>query len=185
MDNFTPTPEFVEFYDDAVEITYRSEQEGRPVYENRTHVRIIIPGDATNIVETLANQTHYDRYPRQYDRYKQGLVKGVDGTPLEMWPPINKAQVKEARYFEVHTVEQLATISDSAMARMGMGWRDLRAKAQAYLAAAKDGASVVAQAAENKRLQDEISALKNQIAALGLPEAPKRGRRRKEEIAEA
>lgn len=184
MDNFTPSNLFVEFYDDAVEVTWKSEQEGRPVYENRTHVRIIVPGDATNVIETVATQEHFQQYPRQYERYKQGAARVQEGTPLEMWPPINKAQVKEARYFEVHTVEQLAQISDSSMMRMGMGWRDLRAKAQAYLNAAKDGAIVAQQAAENKRLSDEIEALKAQIAALGAPveEAPRRGRPRKENV---
>lgn len=180
MDNFTHSPLFVEFYDDAVEVTFKSEQEGRPVYENRTFVRIIVPGDATNIVETIATQEHIKEYPRQYERYKQGASKVTEGTPLDMWPPITKAQVKEARYFEIHTVEQLATISDSSMMRMGMGWRDLRTKAQAYLNAAKDGAVVAQQAAENKRLSDEIEALKAQIAALG--DEPKRGRPRKETV---
>lgn len=182
MDNFTPSNLFVEFYDDAVEVTYRSEAEGRPVYENRTFVRIIVPGDATNIIETIATPQHIQDFPRQYERYKQGAAKVQEGTPLEMWPPINKAQVKEAKYFEIHTVEQLASISDGAMMKMGMGWRDLRNKAQAYLNAAKDGAVVAQQAAENKRLHEEIEALKAQIAALGLPadEAPRRGRPRKE-----
>ena len=101
----------------------------------------------------------------------------MDGTPLVMWPVVNKSQIKEAAFFEVRTVEQLAELSDANCRRMGMGYTELRSKAKAWLLAAKDSAVVTRQAAENDRLQGEIEALKEQIAALA---APKRGRPAKE-----
>lgn len=168
---------FVEFYEDALEVPYKSEQEGRPVYEQREFVRIMVPGDSMNIIETPATQEHREMYQRQYERFKRGQKDVIDGTPLVQWPVINKAQVKEAAYFEVHSVEQLSEMSDSSCARMGMGYMELRSKAKAWLAAAKDASVVTRQAAENERLQGEIQALKEQIAQLA---APKRGRPAKE-----
>lgn len=168
---------FVEFYEDALEIPFKSEQEGRPVYEQREFVRIMVPGDSMNIIETPATNEHRAAYQRQYERFKKGQMDVIDGTPLVQWPVINKAQVKEAAYFEVHSVEQLAALSDSACSRMGMGYAELRTKARAWLAAAKDAAVVTRQAAENERLQAEIEALKEQIAQMA---APKRGRPAKE-----
>lgn len=176
MDN-SPANLFVEFYEDAMEIPFKSEQEGRPVYEQREFVRILVPGDATSIIETPATPEHRQQYPRQYERFKKGLKDVVDGTPLAMWPPVNKSQIKEAAFFEVRTVEQLAELSDANCRQMGMGYIELRSKAKAWLLAAKDSAVVTRQAAENDRLQSEIEALKEQIAQLA---APKRGRPAKE-----
>lgn len=176
MDN-SPANLFVEFYEDALEIPFKSEQEGRPVYEQRIFVRIMVPGDATSIIETPATEQHKDEYRRQYERFQKGMKDVIDGTPLTMWPVVNKSQVKECEFFEIRSVEQLAELSDSSCKRMGMGYMELRSKAKAWLLAAKDSALVTRQAAENDRLQGEIEALKEQIAQLAQP---KRGRPAKE-----
>ena len=176
MDNSTPNL-YVEFYEDAMEIPFKSEQEGRPVYEQREFVRIIVPGDSTNIIETPVTEQHKDDFPRQYERFKKGQKDIVDGTPLAMWPVINKSQVKEAAFFEVRSVEQLAELSDSICKRMGMGYMELRTKARAWLLSAKDSAIVTKQAADNDRLTAEIEMLKAQIAEIGTI---KRGRPAKE-----
>lgn len=168
---------YVEFYEDALEIPFKSEQEGRPVYEQREFVRILVPGDSTSIIETPATAQHREDFPRQYERFKKGMSEILEGTPLVMWPVVNKSQVKEASFFEVRTVEQLAELSDTNCKKMGMGYMELRSKARAWLLAAKDSAVVTRQAAENDRLQSEIEILKEQIAQLA---APKRGRPAKE-----
>lgn len=173
MDNSPANNLYVEFYEDALEIPFRSEQEGRPVYEQREFVRIMVPGDSTNIIEVPATAAHKEQFPKHYARFKTGQKEIVDGTPLKMWPVINRSQVKEAEFFEVHTVEQLAELSDSICKRMGMGYMELRGKARAWLLSAKDSAVVTRQAAENDRLQAEIEALKSQIAELATP---RRGR---------
>lgn len=171
---------FVEFYEDAHEDAYRSEQEGRPVYEQREFVRIIVPGDMNNIVERVASDEDKRRFPNEYARFKQGATKQLEGTLLTMWPPINKAQVKEAAYFEVHTVEQLAGLSDSAVLRMGMGWQEMRRKASAWLQAAADGAVVSKQAGEIEELQNTVKLLQEQLAQVNTARGP--GRPRKEAV---
>lgn len=168
---------YVEFFEESVEIPFKSEQAGRPVFEQRDFVRIMVPGDSTNIIECPATEEHKQQFPRQFERYKKGMKDVVEGMPLSQWPPVNKSQVKELNYFEVHTVEQLAELSDSTCKRLGMGQMELRGKARAWLLAAKDGAIVTRQAVENERLQGEIEALKQQIAELATP---KRGRPAKE-----
>lgn len=178
MDNSMPSNLFVEFYEDALEIPFKSEQEGRPVYEQRVFVRIMVPGDATSIIETPATEQHKQDFPRQFDRFQKGQKDVIEGTPLTMWPVVNKSQIKECEFFEVRSVEQLADLSDSSCKRMGMGYMELRSKAKAWLLAAKDSSLVTRQAAENDRLQGEIEALKQQIAQLAQP---KRGRPAKEE----
>ena len=168
---------YVEFYEDALEIPFKSQQEGRPVYEQREFIRIIVPGDQTNIIDRPCNDQDRQDFPRQYARFQKGQGAVIDGTPLTQWPPVNKSQVKECEYHDIRSVEQLAAASDSVCMRMGMGYTELRNKAKAWLAAAKDASIVTQMSALNDQMKGEIEALKQQIAQLA---APKRGRPAKE-----
>ncbi|WIW04129.1 hypothetical protein [Achromobacter ruhlandii] len=91
---------------------------------------------------------------------------GLERQPLEQWPQINRAQVKEAKYFEVHTVEQMSGLADSHLGKMPPGFRELRSKAQAYLKAANDTAAATAQAAEAERLRAEVADVRAQLAEM-------------------
>ena len=173
---------FVEFYTDAVELKYRSEEEGRPIYEDKPHLRITIPGDANNQIERLATEQDKQKYPKAWMRFIQNEKESQVGTPLEQWPQISRSQLKEAKYFEVHTVEQMAQLSDTHITRLGMGFGDLRTKAQAYLKAASGTAESTKDAAEKERMQREIDDLKLQISELAKP---RRGRPPVLETAEA
>jgi hypothetical protein len=158
---------FVEFYTDAVELTHESDREGRPIYKEMAHVKIMIPGDPHNIIERRATDDDKHKYPKAWARFERMEAAGQEGTPLEQWPQINRAQVKEAKYFEVHTVEAMAGLSDSHCSKMGPGFTDLRTKAKAYLTAAKDTAAATAQAAENEQMKNRIADLEAQLKDLG------------------
>jgi len=172
-----PQGVLVQFYTDVVEIKSESEKQGRPIFRDVPHIRKLIPGDNSNVIERVAKEHDQRQYPQEWERFKRQEVTGNTGTPLEQWPQITRAQVKEAKYFEVTTVEQMAELSDSSCQKMGMGFTELRVKAAAFLGLAKGSAEQTAQAVENKRLQDEIEALKALIGA-----TPKRGRPTKTEV---
>lgn len=169
---------FVTIYSDAVELKAESEKAGRPIFQDIPHIRITIPGDTNNIIERKLTEQDKQKYPRAWAEFQRGESQGVVGTPLEQWPQITRAQVKESKYFECHTVEQLAGLTDSHCQKMGMGFRDLREKAKAYLNVAESSAAATAQAAENERLRQEMAELRAMIAE------KKPGRPRKEETAE-
>lgn len=168
---------FVQFYTDAVELKSESEKHGRPIFQDMAHIRKLIPGDASTVIERVAKDFDKQQFPREYEAFTRQQVTGLTGTPLEQWPQITRAQVKEAKYFEVHTVEQLSELSDMSCQKLGMGYTELRNKAKAYLNAAAGTAQATAQDAENQRLRDEMDALKAQIESLG---ARGPGRPRKE-----
>jgi hypothetical protein len=166
----------------AVEFKAESEKEGRPVFKEIPFVRIIIPGDRNNVLECKATEHYMKQYPRAWAAFQAGQKESVVGTPLENWPQITRSQVKEAKYFEVHTVEQLAELNDVHCQRLGMGWSELRNKAKAYLNLASETAKETAQAAENSRLRDEIAALKDQFAQMASQAEKKPGRPKKETV---
>ena len=170
---------FVTIYSEAVELKAESEKEGRPIFKDIPFIRITIPGDTNNIIETKLTAADKLKYPKAWEEFQRGESSGFKGTPLEQWPQITRAQVKESKYFECHTVEQLAGLSDSHCQKMGMGFQELRQKAKAYLNIANDTAAATAQAAENERLRNEMAELRAMIAGQAEKKA---GRPRKEEV---
>ncbi|AOU95869.1 hypothetical protein LMG7053_05246 [Achromobacter ruhlandii] len=165
--NFTQEDHaFVEFYMDPVELTYETEAQGHPVYKEVEHIKIMTPGDPHNIIERRATDADKVKYPRAWERFLRTEHTAHDGLPLEQWPQINRAQVKEAKYFEVHTVEQMSGLADSHLGKMPPGFRELRSKAQAYLKAANDTAAATAQAAEAERLRAEVADVRAQLAEM-------------------
>lgn len=171
---------FVEFYQESVEFKAESEKEGRPIFKEIDFIRIQTPGDRNNILEVKATDHYKQKFAREYAAYKSRSSEGAVGTILSQWPQITKSQVKEAEYFNVKTVEQLSTLNDNTVQRMGMGWMELRNKAKAYIDAASGSAETTRLAAENERLRADFEALKEQL--MGQPEAPKRGRKPREAV---
>jgi hypothetical protein len=157
---------FVEFYMGSVEDKLASERAGHPVHVEKPFVRIHIPGDAHNIVDTQAKPYYQQRFADEWRKFQDNQGQAIEGWLLKTWPIVNAAQVKNLEFLNIHTVEQLAGLTDSQCQKVGMGSEELRMKARAAVEAAKDGAVVAAQAAENKRLSDELEALKSQIAAM-------------------
>ena len=91
---------------------------------------------------------------------------------------------KESKYFGCHTVEQLAGLTHADSHKMGMGFRELREKAKAYIGVAESTAAATAQALENDRLRQEMAELRAMIAGKNTVDAgiktPGRPRKEKE-----
>ena len=154
---------FVTFYLEALEIKAESEKQGRPVYKDVPFIKVVVPGDVNNIIERKATDADKEKFPKAWARFQASEAEGFEGTPLEQWPQMSRSMVKECKFFEIHTVEQLANLSDINVSRMGMGYMDLRNKAKAFLVAAAGTAGETAQAAENQRLKDMIADLQRQM----------------------
>ena len=170
---------FVTFYLEALEIKAESEKQGRPVYKDVPFIKIVVPGDVNNIIERKANDQDKLKFPKAWARFEASEAEGQEGTPLEQWPQMSRSMVKECKYFEIHTVEQLANLSDINVSKMGLGYMDLRNKAKAYLVAAAGTAGETAQAAENQRLKDMIADLQRQMNEVS---EKKRGRLSQEKV---
>ena len=63
------------------------------------------------------------------------------------------------------SVEELAAVNDTVISKLGMGAREMREQARAFIDAARSGAGNAMLAAENGRLREEMEALKAQFAA--------------------
>jgi hypothetical protein len=170
----------VKFYYESVQNEAKTEEAGRPIYEDIEMISIIPPG-AKSGVSKPARQREKDRFPEHYRRFKERMSQDhVEGTKLTEWPGVTKAQADELAFFNIKTVEQLAACSDSQTMNM-MGLPTLKQKAGKYLEASKEVAATVA--LENA--MEQIAELQKVVEEMKRETPkPKRKRRTKAEMAE-
>ena len=143
-------------------------------------VRIIVPGDKTNIVDRPVREDHKERFPRQWLHFQMQSGDGpVIGTLLQQWNTddeenFSSHQMAELQILKFQTVEQVATASDSQLQRIGMGGAGLRERAKTYLTRKNQSANT----SELEVTRRELNELKQQMAM--LMETKKLGRPRKE-----
>jgi hypothetical protein len=153
-----PRP-LLRFFTEPVELPGKSAEEGRPVYVDRDFVGITNPGSRDEVVRRAEDKAREDEFVAwAYKKWKATQQQPTDGTPLETVPFLNKSQVLELKGVAIHSLETLADAPEQAMQRM-MGLRELKKKAAAYLAAAKDSAVVT-------RLQHELDQRDGKIALM-------------------
>jgi len=161
----------VKFYNKAVQNNFRTEKEGRPIFEDVTFVRITLPGDTNNIIDTFARDEHKSRFPLQWAHYKNthGDDQQMIGTPLSSWPLLTTAQAEELKALKFYTVEQIAGASDLQLQKLGMlagmspyAFRDRAAK---YLSIAKNEADATQADSRVKQLEEENAKLKAETEA--------------------
>lgn len=126
----------VTFFLEPVQDAEKTLKEGRPIFSDEEFVRIMVPGDKTQIVVRQAHAEDKSRFHKQYEKFKAGVSQAQTGTPLEKWPMVTRAQCEELKFFGVHTVESLANVDD-VHAQKFMGINMLRSRARDYLEAAK------------------------------------------------
>lgn len=159
---------------------FASEQAGRPIHKDIEIVKIYKPGVNQPTVRKVQLQTvgrvpsDADRWPAAYQAFKNKTVVVHEGTALEAWAPLTKSDVMNFKSVNIHTVEQLAEVPDTALNGLGLGGRTIRDKAIAYLASSGGkNAAVMKLTKDNETLRADIEILKNQIAQFGQEETDK------------
>ena len=147
-------------------------------YKGQPFVRIIVPGDKTNIVDQPVRDDHKERFPRQWLYFTmQGAEDNAAaiGTPLTLWneaapETFSKSQLMELQILKFQTVEQLATASDAQLQRIGMGAAGLREQARQFILSR----TKVSNNAEFEQTKRELAELKEQMAQLMAARKPGR-----------
>jgi hypothetical protein len=164
---------YVEFYTQAIQDEEETTKQGRPIFNDVDFIKIIPVGDKNTIVcrpvkHTADANTPPDtiRWANQWAAFKAQKEQPVSGTPVTEWAPLTKSQAMMLKGVHIHTVEALAEVSDANLNNIGMGARELRDKAKAFLAQAAGGAGVSKLVEENKDLRIKLEAMQNQLNAL-------------------
>jgi hypothetical protein len=158
---------YVEFTMEAIHQTFESAREGRPIFKDVPHIRIMFAGDKTKVVFRPVEEQDKHRFAPQWAAFERQEEQVQSGTPVTEWSPLTKSEAMELKSMNIHTVEALANLPDSGL--NWLGGREMRNKAQKYLEVSKDSAVLTKMAAENSKLQADIDALKEQIKQLAKP----------------
>ena len=192
----------VRFYKKAVKQDDESLAAGRPIFKDFDFVNIVVPGNGLTEIDTYAREEHKRRFPRQWAYYMntQGQEAKEEGTPIEEWPLISRAQAEELRGRRFRTVESVAHASDQNIQSIGMiagmSPHSFRDKALAFLnlasesaEAEKKNAEIEALKQENAKIQAEteakLSKMQQQMEALLAAVAEKTPKTRKSKVVEA
>jgi len=147
----------VRFYRKPVKDDDLSLKDGRPIFVEREYVEIMVPGDRDSVNRPVRDEDK-QRFAKVYEKWARTGAQPVQGTPLEAWPQITRAQVEELRYFNVTTVEALAELADVHASRF-MGLYEMKKKAATFMQAAQSDAV-------NQKMQAELQKRDDTIASL-------------------
>jgi hypothetical protein len=166
---------YVKFYMGAIKDEEKSAAEGHPVYRDTPFVKILVPGDKNTVIDTTADKQYQMRFPRLWQQFTAQETQTHSGMPIKEWPVVTRGQAEELLYLNIHTVEQLAACADSNGSKL-MNFHALKAKAQAYLEAAKGTAGIQALAEENRKLKEQMAMLQKQMAEYAVAFSTKTAR---------
>lgn len=183
-------------------IWVHDEETGQPVEKKIVETKEMVIKDKvkttpwlTKLQEDLHNgfitRGYFDACMKAYAKFKETGEQAIDGTPLTEWRSITTAQQKNLMEIGLNSVEKVAEMTEEAMIAFGMGARDLKKKAQAFLDAStnieKTASQLAAMQSDNESLKQSNNDLAEKLAALQAQmnaqeeDKPKRGRPRKEE----
>jgi hypothetical protein len=153
-----------EFEMRPVKNNFKSEQSGKPVFEEQEFITIRVPGDRKTEWCGRVTEEHKARFPRHYAAFKQQQEAPTEGTPLAEWPAVTRSQVLELAAVHIKTVEQIAELSDDLLNKaVPMGGYALRDKAKRWLEQAAGNAPTEALAAENALLKENQEVMQRQM----------------------
>lgn len=153
----------------------KTKEAGRPIYDDVEHCVIRFAGNRlakgvfpahevfTRVPDPetgdVVEMTYALMWNDQYKQFKNGDAQTVSGTPLTVLPLVTPGKRLELKAMAIHTVETLAGIDGQQLKSLGMGGRDLKVQAQAYL----DNA---AKLTDTSAMKDELETLRAQVASL-------------------
>ena len=144
----------------------KSEQAGRPVYEDKVFAKIHPPGERLNIVDRPANEADKRQFPREWQQFLTNAEQIGEGTPIEMLYPHQPSIAATLKGSGVHTIEKCASLSGVAIDQIGMGAQHWHNAAVKYIEVANKG---VGASQLNKELQErdsQIRVLHQQVSML-------------------
>jgi hypothetical protein len=178
---------FVEFKMIAKDDPVKSHQVGYRVTKDVAYAFITQPGskdqfeyEAEKWLDSIKHKAidgHYpqawvDAFNKKYEAWKEGREAPLDGTSVREWPLLSPAQAENFVTLRILTIEDVAAMTEEAMARFGMGSRNLREKAKEWLQGKQISDIAMQENIELKKRVQELEDLMKQM----LEAKPKKGR---------
>jgi hypothetical protein len=152
---------FVRFFNQSMQLGFESQEAQRPVFTTVPFMELRHPGERDTICRR-ATRDDAMRWIQEWKAYQAGRNEGPQGTPMSILFPSDPGICNTLKALDVHTVEQLAELTDTALGNIGMGARDWMMKAQRYMEAVEKGKGFGALEAEVEKRTTAITDLRNE-----------------------
>lgn len=153
----------VMFYVDKVHNALKSQQAGAPIYDAVDFVKIHHPGEQGQVIIRPATEQDKRRFRDRWDAFEKGREQLCDGVPIDVLFPTRPDTAANLRSFGVHTIEQCANMSATALDNIGMGAQEYKNRAKDWMEAASAGANYHKFNGELEGLRRENARLKRDI----------------------
>ena len=143
--------------------------------DGRIHCSMQQSGDKSTIIDEFVEETEYDRwklrFPEEWRKFNSGVSQIPEEQSLDYCPWIDYGMRMEFNHAGIHTLPQLAKISDAGIEQIGVpGLRPLIRRAQKevedYDRKKALEASESKAARKNAELEAEMAEMKKTIAEL-------------------
>lgn len=178
-------PPYVRFEQRAEEDRNETIKQNKLVLKDVDYVNILTAGSKDTVekpaqewldhCEQMAGKGKWPQewitaHRKMYQDWKAGLEVVPIGFSVRQWPAISKAQAENLVIAGVLTVEDLAAANEQTMGRIGMGARELKAKAKAWMDSAKDnkGEELAALRAQMADVMDVVDRLREENEQLKI-----------------
>jgi hypothetical protein len=165
------------FYVHTVQNESKSKAAGRPIFDEMELCELrfaankqtvgafpaheVFRTDKNMQTGELTPMTYAIAYREQYLKFKNNEAQDMSGTPLSELPFLTQSKRLELKALNIHTAEALAALDGQPLKQLGMGGRELKTQARAYLDNASGSVDVVKLAARIAALEAENAALKS------------------------
>lgn len=162
----------VRFYTEPVYQEAESLKEGRAIYRDIQFVHIAAPGNKSDLIRQVRLMrdngipTDPERFPGQWQAFKNQQEQVQEGTPLEMCKFLAGHRVMELKAARIFTAEQYAELPDSIAGTLGMGVNRERELCRAFLKEDVKHAELSASLAREAALKADMAMMKEQLALL-------------------
>ena len=164
---------YAKFFMHPVLHGFKTKEAGREIYESREYIMIVAPGQSKSEIRRPIQEKDKIEYAQEWKAFVEKRPDSIVGTPIEQLPNIEVGMAKQLKYLNVHTIEQLASLSDAGLANIGMGCRELQTRAKAF---------IDKNSSEVSELKSRIAELERLISTMDKPAPKKRGRPPRAEI---
>ena len=155
------------FYRKAVPDPELSMQHGRPMSVSKIYVRIQHPGEKDCNDDPVDNKPWTkQRYARQWEQFERQQDQIPDGSPIDILFPQNPEIGANLHGMGVHTIEQLAALTEHGAQSIGMGVTEWRNKARDFLNKANAHVGLHQWAKEKAVLENKLEVQENQMGQL-------------------
>lgn len=152
----------VRFHLHPVKDQAKTVEQGRPIYVMREYVEIKFMGDSNEVINRPASPEDKQKYAAAYAAFLAQGEQVKDGTPLNLWPMLNAAEVLELNGVGFYTIEKLAEQEGGESSFI----REKAQRAKQYIAVAKDNSELLRLQEELKSVTQERDTLRMQVGRL-------------------